>query len=181
MAHSRYIWNKLRRWHPAHYRDYPWREPEICPWGILLAEMLLRRTDGPTVAKVFPPLYAACPTPRHMAAAGHEEILAHVRPLGLWGQRCLALAQLSNTLVECHRGEVPRDRARLLALPHVGPYVAGAVMVFAYGRPATMPDVNIIRIMSRFFSLPAKTPANIRDLAQAALAQIGRASCRERV
>lgn len=156
------MWDKLKKWHPEHSREYPWRAPDISPWGILLAEMLLRRTDSSTVAKIFPTLYAAYPTPQDMAAARQEDVLEIIRPLGLWGQRLLALAKLSEALVERHRGRVPKDLCKLLALPHVGAYVAGAVSVFAFGRPAPMPDVNIIRIMSRFFCLPDKTPNDIK-------------------
>lgn len=95
LVHSRYIWAKLKKWHPGHYKDYPWRAPGISPWGILLAEMLLRRTDSPTVAKIFPTLFAAYPTPQDMAAARQEDVLEIIRPLGLWGQRVQALAELS--------------------------------------------------------------------------------------
>lgn len=179
LARSRYIWNKLKKWHPKHYREYPWRAPDVSPWGILLAEMLLRRTDSPTVAKVFPKLYAAYPTPQDMAAANKEDVLEIIRPLGLWGQRILALSMLSEALVDRHRGRVPEDLNKLLALPHVGPYVAGAVCVFSFGRPAPMLDINIIRIMSRFFCLPDITPGDKRALARAALVQCPRGRARE--
>lgn len=179
LVNSRYIWNKLRKWHPAHYRDFPWRSRDISSWGILLAEMLLRRTDSPTVAKIFPGMYSAYPTPQGLAVASEQEILEQIRPLGLWGQRTRALLQLSHALVAQYSGSVPKDLNKLLALPNVGPYVAGAVSVFAFGRPAPMPDVNIIRIMSRFFCLPDKTSGDIRGLASAALAQCPRSRARE--
>lgn len=176
---SRYMWNKLRKWHAKNYKDYPWRSQEIDAWGILLAEMLLRRTDSPTVAKIFPEIYRKYPTPKDMANASEQEILEHVRPLGLWGQRSRALLHLSRALVGRHRGKVPKNLDKLLALPHVGPYVAGAVMVFAFGRPAPMPDVNIIRIMSRYFCLPDKTPRDIKRLAEVALEQCPRGRARQ--
>ncbi len=179
MAKSRYMWNKLRKWHEQNYRNYPWRSQDITAWGILLAEMLLRRTDGPTVAKIFPEIYKRYPTPQDMAEAGESEIIEYVRPLGLWGQRSKALAQLSQALIKRHSGTVPKKLDKLLDLPHVGPYVGGAVMVFAYGKPAPMPDVNIIRIMSRFFCLPDATPGDIRKLAAAALEQCPRGRSRQ--
>lgn len=179
LVHSRYIWNKLKEWHLKHYREYPWRAPDISPWGILLAEMLLRRTDGPTVAKVFPKLYASYPTPQDMVAANKDDVLEIIRPLGLWGQRVLALTMLSEVLVDLHKGKVPKNFSKLLALPHVGPYAAGAVSVFAFGQPAPMPDINIIRIMSRFFCLPYLTPGDIRAIARAALDQCPQGRARE--
>lgn len=169
MLSAYYIWNRLRKWHSSNYRNYPWRAKGISTWGILLAEMLLKKTDSPTVAKVFPLLYSAYPTPNTLAEASLQEIISYIKPLGLWNQRSNSLLQLAKALVYRHQGKIPKDLESLQALPNVGPYIAGAVLVFAFGKPSPMPDVNIIRIMSRFYCLPSKTQSDYLRLADQAL------------
>ncbi len=47
---------------------------------------------------------------------------------------------------EQYGGELPADYARLLALPGVGEYTAGAVASIAFGLPVPAVDGNVLRV-----------------------------------
>jgi len=46
---------------------------------------------------------------------------------------------------------LPKTRDGLQALPGIGQYVASAVLVYVYGRPAPLLDTNMARVLERFF------------------------------
>lgn len=145
-------------WHQRHGRQFPWRTVPPDPWKVLLAEVLLRQTGADRVSTVYEQLLTVAPTPAdldHTAGVALEPIL---HPLGLQVQRAHALKTLARALVATWGGGIPRSYRNLLTLPHVGPYAAGAVTVFAYGGRAPMPDVNVSRLGARYFGEP--TPSD---------------------
>lgn len=143
-----------------HGRQFPWRQ-EREPFGVLLAELLLHRTRADAVAAVFPLIRRRWPTAAKLADADVATLLTELRPLG-FSHRSRRIHQLAKTLVSEHAGTVPRDRASLLALPGVGPYIANAVMVIAYGAHLPLVDPNSIRVVSRVFGY-ASARARPRD------------------
>jgi A/G-specific adenine glycosylase len=91
-----------------------------------------------------------------------------MQSLGLrWrAENILAVAQ---DLVDRFGGEVPSTEAELATLPGVGDYVASAVIVFGFGRPAVLLDTNTERITSRIRARTAKRRWQLRlDLYQLA-------------
>ena len=56
--------------------------------------------------------------------------------------------------------DVPEQEDELLAIPHVGPYTAGAVRCFGHGLRAAVVDIGILRFLSRYYGLQVK--ADIR-------------------
>jgi len=69
---------------------------------------------------------------------------------------------VARVLVEVHGGRVPQTRSELLTLPGVGDYVANAVLVFGYGRPAVLVDTNTHRIVQRYTGRPTARPWQLR-------------------
>ena len=93
------------------------------------------------------------------------EALAHAEPamvreawagLGYY-RRAANLHQLARTVIDRHDGVIPSDPARLLALPGIGRYTAGAVASFAYQRATPAIDTNVARVIRRAF-LPRLAP-----------------------
>ncbi|MCL6562008.1 MAG: hypothetical protein K6U87_03265 [Firmicutes bacterium] len=114
-----------------------------------MSELLLRQTGAQKVAKVYPTLINLAPNPMALTSVPDELLLQVLTPLGLQYQRARALRELAHAILEI--GSVPEERDKLMRLPHVGPYTAGAVMVFAHQKRAALPDVNVGRLGGRYF------------------------------
>ncbi|MFZ5768775.1 MAG: endonuclease III domain-containing protein [Bacillota bacterium] len=128
---------------------FGWREPDLPPFAILLAELLLRKTKADMVERIFPKVLNLYPTPKAILGANIESLTDLLRPLGLQAQRARALYDVARHLEERHGGEVPRTNAELLAIPHVGRYIANACLCFAFGHPVAVVDVNVMRVLGR--------------------------------
>lgn len=139
-----------------HGRDFPWRHKGTKPYGILVAEMLLRQTRAIQVAAVWPTLIERFPVPAELAGAGPGALYELLSPLGLGRQRVAALQEMSTALVQRHRGSVPRSIEALANLPHVGLYAAHATACFAFGKRVPLVDVNVLRVLSRLFGMTFK-------------------------
>lgn len=137
------------RWYREHGRSFPWREPETTPFGILIAEMLLRQTRAEMVASIWPVLLDRYPSPESFSNADEAELLDLLVPLGLVTQRVEATKLVSIEICRRHAGRVPRSIPRLLELPHMGLYSAHAVACFAFNRRVPVVDGNVLRVLSR--------------------------------
>ncbi|MFB3739940.1 MAG: A/G-specific adenine glycosylase, partial [Candidatus Velamenicoccus archaeovorus] len=129
-ADIRHFVRDLLRWGRANRRDFPWRS-ETDPFRILVAEVLLQRSRGTTVAGVYQQLFARWPDVRALAGARVASIRSVIRPLGLV-RRAGTLRELARAVVAL--GGVPRTAEGLLELPGVGPYAAHATLAVAFGR-----------------------------------------------
>jgi len=156
---------RLRDWHHDNRRVFVWREERRSPWEVLLSELLLRQTDAKRVAPVYEQLIKLAPTADHLGSLGVGRLEDLLQPLGLYRQRARGLVQLGAAIVEAG-GQLPRDEAALRKLPHVGPYAAGAVRVFALGECAPLPDINVGRVGGRYFGMPFRKRSEIWAVAK---------------
>lgn len=144
-------------WYRKHGRCFPWREPGVSPFHILLAEFLLRRTGAMRVAAVWPHFARRYPNARSLVDVPEGELSLDLKPLGLYRQRARALKELAQAIEERHGGAVPAEEQALLALPHVGQYIASAIRVFAYGQRDAVVDGSVARFLRRFTGLSLGT------------------------
>jgi len=143
--------DKIMQWFDRSGRDYPWRRTGD-PFRVLIAEMMLRRTKADQVKEVYTNLFTQYPDIQSMAEAGEEELERILYPLGLrWRNPAFGLvARELRTKYEC---KVPETREKLLSLPGVGEYVAGAVLSIGYGKAEWIVDSNIVRLFKRYFGV----------------------------
>lgn len=153
---QRILWlrEQLLCWFEQHKRSFPWREPVRSSYELAVAEILLQRTTAAKVARAFPGFVARYPTWEAMARTPLEELQVWLRPLGLWRQKAQIFLDLAE-VVEKNGGELPCSRRDLERLPGVGPYTASTVMVAVHGLHEPFIDVNMTRVLSRFFGLQA--------------------------
>ncbi|GGF25251.1 A/G-specific adenine glycosylase [Subtercola lobariae] len=156
-------------WFAENARDLPWRRPGFTPWGTLVSEFMLQQTP---VIRVVPRLaewLERWPTPAALAASSPGDAVGAWQSLG-YPRRALWLHAAAVTIVERHRGIVPREVDALLALPGVGDYTARAVSAFAYGDRHPVVDTNIRRVIARAVQGDAEPgpPNGKRDLAEMA-------------
>ena len=141
----------MSAWYRTKKRQYPWRVNRT-PYRVLVAELMLRRTRADQVSSVFEQFIETYPDMIALRRAPAHEIRHALEPLGLtW--RADNIVELAREVGERYGGDIPRSRNDLLALPGVGPYVAGAVRCFAFEECESIADTNIVRIVGRFFGI----------------------------
>ena len=145
-------------WFKVRGRSFPWREEEVSPYGILLAEVLLKQTRAEMVASVWPALFRRYPNAASLESASPEVLLQHISRLGFGRQRSTALRQLSAAINNA--GGLPSKPSELMEFPHVGMYSAHAVACFAFGHRVPVVDLSVVRVLSRLAGM--EPPSDIR-------------------
>jgi endonuclease-3 len=144
------------------------REPEpkgelkaINPFTLLVAVVLSAQATDAGVNKATPALFAVADTPKKLAALGEERLMEYIRTIGLYRTKAKNLVALSKKLVAEHRGEVPRTREGLEALPGVGRKTANVVLNIAFGEPTIAVDTHIFRVGNRTGLAPGRNPIEV--------------------
>lgn len=134
-------------WFEREARDYPWRRSRD-PYAVLVSEVMLQQTQVATVMGrgYFTRFLEAFPDAAALAVAGDAELLKAWEGLGYY-RRVRMLRETARAVVA--RGGFPDELEGLTALPGVGRYTAGAVMAFAFERPAAVVDGNVARVLAR--------------------------------
>lgn len=145
---------QLLSWFGGKGRSFPWRDHGRAPYEVAIAEILLQRTTAAGVARVYPGLIERYPSWETLVQAPLEDLERALRPLGLWRQKAQAFQRLAQSLKE-HGGVIPRSRAELEDLRGIGPYTASALLAVVYGQDEPLLDVNMARLLDRFFERPA--------------------------
>lgn len=133
-----------------HYPDPPVPLDHSDPFTLLIAVLLSAQCTDKKVNEVTPSLFAAGPDPVAMASLEEEEILGHIRQLGLARTKAKNVRRLAEILIEKHSGQVPQSFEALEALPGVGHKTASVVMAQAFGVPAFPVDTHIHRLAQRW-------------------------------
>lgn len=130
-------------------RDLPWRKKPT-PYRVLVSEIMLQQTQVERVIERFPAFLKAFPDFNALARAPLPKLLGIWQGMG-YNRRALALKALAQKVVAEHRGRLPREPEKLLALPGIGPYTAGAIAAFAFNLPVVFMDTNIRRVYIHAF------------------------------
>ncbi|MFO0921888.1 MAG: endonuclease III [Pirellulales bacterium] len=120
------------------------------PYTLLVAVVLSAQCTDKMVNKVTPALFKLANTPQKMAKQSVERIQEIIRPCGLSPRKSVAIKELSQQLLDRHRGVVPADMAALEALSGVGHKTASVVLCQAFGIPAFPVDTHIHRLATRW-------------------------------
>jgi A/G-specific adenine glycosylase len=137
-------------WFSSNARNFPWRS-EVDPYKILVAEKLLQQTTYGHVLKVYSQFFEKFPDVRSLARAEVSEIESTIRRLGFQRQRARQLKDLASMVLTDYDGRIPSSKEDLLRLSGVGKYVASAVMSFAFDKNEPVVDINVRRVVKRFF------------------------------
>lgn len=140
---------QIREWANRNLRDFPWRNTQD-PYRILVAELLLQKTNAATVAPIYQTFIDRYPTLNALSVAPPEDVTTLLQPLGLTF-RVDRLRQLTQVVLQNHNGNIPSTEAQLLELPGVGKYTAKSVCAHAFGQRKAVLDTNVARILERFF------------------------------
>ena len=137
----------LMKWFSENRRELPWRKTKE-PYHIWLSEIMLQQTRVEAVKGYYTRFLEMLPTVQALADAD-EELLAKLwEGLGYYS-RMRNLQKAARIIVGEYGGEFPRNFEKILALPGVGPYTAGAVCSIAFDIPVPAVDGNVLRVYSR--------------------------------
>ncbi len=164
---------RILSWYDREKRELPWRG-EKDPYRIWVSEAMLQQTRAETVRLRYPIFIRRFPTLPALADAPLDAVLAEWQGLGYYG-RARNLHRAAQEVMG--DGAMPQTRDALLALPGVGPYMAGAIASIAFGERCAAIDGNVLRIMSRILnlSLPVDTPPAQKTIREETQALVSRA------
>jgi A/G-specific adenine glycosylase len=145
--------NSLLDWYRANGRHgLPWRKTQD-PYRILVSELMLQQTQVARVVPKYEAFIARFPEMERLAQAERKEVLLLWQGLG-YNSRAARLHAMAR-LLAAQGAVIPKTREELLALPGIGQYTAGAVIIFAHDQPALSVDVNVERVLKRVFWQPS--------------------------
>jgi A/G-specific adenine glycosylase len=147
-------------------RDLPWRQAEAAglydPYKIVVSELMLQQTQVPRVVPKFNIFIKAFPSFEALAEAPLSEVLQVWSGLG-YNRRAKFLRQTAQVVAGQYGGNLPHERADLVAMPGIGFHTAGAVLAYAYNEPAVFIETNIRTVFIHHF-FPGQEKVSDADL-----------------
>ncbi len=131
------------------------------PYELLVAVVLSAQATDRSVNLATAKLYPLANTPGKIAALGVEGLEEYIRTIGLYRGKAKNVIALSQILLDQHRGEVPRTREALEALPGVGRKTANVVLNVAFGELTIAVDTHVFRVGNRTGLAPGKDPLEV--------------------
>lgn len=119
-------------------------------YTLLIAVLLSAQCTDKRVNLITPILFKKANTPQKMIKLSVDEIRDIIKPCGLSPMKSKAIFNLSQIILDKHKGKVPDSFEDLEALPGVGHKTASVVMSQAFGVAAFPVDTHIHRLMTRW-------------------------------
>ncbi len=116
---------------------------------LLIAVVLSAQTTDKKVNKVTPLLFAKYPDSQSLKNADPEEVMAILKPLGLYRNKAFNIISLAEDLCKNYGGIVPDKKDELVKLKGVGNKTANVVLAEGYGVPAFAVDTHVARVAKR--------------------------------
>lgn len=135
-------------YYAAHGRSMPWRL-DHSPYRVLVSELMLQQTGVARVVPKFESFVTRFPDVAALARAPLADVLAAWQGLG-YNRRARFLHEAARIIVR-NGGRFPDTLDGLTALPGVGPNTAGAVLAYAFDRPAVFVETNLRTILFHHF------------------------------
>lgn len=155
---------------------------QVFAYRVWVSEVMLQQTQVATVIAFFEKWVARWPTVEALAKATEDEVRAQWAGLGYY-RRCEPVRAVVCGNTQLFRGpsrpvtrarlrragfllkgakhvagelggKLPSSPAALAKIPGIGPYTSAAIASIAFGTSAAAVDGNVIRVMSRLFTIP---------------------------
>ena len=131
------------------------------PFELLAAVLLSAQATDVGVNKATRRLFPLANTPQAMLDLGVDGLSEYIKTIGLYKSKAKHLVETCRILIEQYRGEVPRTREALEALPGVGRKTANVVLNVAFGEPTMAVDTHLFRLGNRTGLASGKTPLEV--------------------
>ena len=140
---------ELIAWYQKNKRDLPWRHTKD-PYKIWISEVMLQQTRVESVIEYYNRFIKEIPNLKELASIKEEKLLKLWEGLGYYS-RARNLQKTASILIEQKEENLPDQKEKLLSLPGIGDYTAGAILSIAYLKPEPAIDGNVIRVLSRVY------------------------------
>ncbi len=160
----------LINWYRTNRRKFSWRKGIRDPYEVLICEVMGQQTQASRIEEFLPRFLERFPSVKDLALAPQSEVIKAWQGLG-YNRRALNLHRTAKEINAKYQNTFPKTEAELLALPGIGKYTAGAVLIFAFNKHIATVDINIQRLLSRLYRkmpdinsmLPAKDVSSIAE------------------
>lgn len=139
--------NKIVDWYPKKARILPWREDKN-PYHIWISEIMLQQTRIEAVKEYYMRFMKEIPTIADLDKIEEEKLLKLWEGLGYYS-RARNLKKAAMIIVRDYQGNMPSSYEKLVELPGIGEYTAGAIASIAFQEKITAVDGNVLRVMAR--------------------------------
>ncbi len=136
-----------------HGRSFPWREEGFSNYKTIITEILLQRTRAETVAAYLPVFFNKYPDWDALAETTREDLEIILKPLGLYRHRAARMMKIIEEYRE-RKGHLPRNKNELQESNLSSLYIANAYELFVLNKRAPLLDVNMARVLARYFGFP---------------------------
>jgi A/G-specific adenine glycosylase len=167
----KFFQENILRWFNSYGRTFEWRNNNLSPYKLIIAEVLLQRTKAETVAKFYKRFLIEFPGWNDIAKVDIQALEDYLIPIGLYKQRAQRLKKLAIYMVD-HNEILPLDRSELENIPFMGQYIANAVELLIHYRAKPLLDVNMARVLERFFGPRQKADIRYDPYLQALSSQV---------
>jgi A/G-specific adenine glycosylase len=142
----------LVEWYHANRRSLPWRgdkiegfpfTPSPSPYGTWVSEIMLQQTRVETVIKYWFDWMNTYPSIKDLSESSVEEVNRLWAGLGYYS-RAQRLREGAIKIIQDFDGELPDTVSKLLLIPGIGPYTAGAIASIAFGKVEVYLLINLI-------------------------------------
>ena len=160
----------LLPWYDENRRELPWRQGRD-PYHIWLSEIMLQQTRVEAVKGYYARFLQALPTVESLANVDDEQLHKLWEGLGYY-TRVRNLKKAAQVIMSQYGGRFPREYEKVLALPGIGEYTAGAICSIAFGQKTPAVDGNVLRLLSRLTD--DHTPVDLPAVKKAAREKLER-------
>lgn len=140
----------LLAWFSKNARTLPFRQ-DPTPYHIWVSEIMLQQTRVAAALEYYDRWMKALPTIRDLAECDEEKLHKLWEGLGYYS-RVRNLQKAARIVCAEYGGQLPADHKKLLALPGIGDYTAGAIGSIAFHLPVPAVDGNVLRVFSRLYN-----------------------------
>jgi len=154
----KYFRTNLLSWFDENKRSFPWRRKDISNYEIIISEILLQRTKAETVAKYYSTFFNKYPNWLKLSNANYDDLKIILKPLGLYNHRAIRIMKIIEEY-KLKNGVLPKNRNELNDSNLSTLYISNAYELFILNNRAPLLDVNMARLISRYFE-----PKEIKDV-----------------
>ena len=119
------------------------------PFQLLIAVMLSAQCTDKRVNMATPALFAAFPTPMHLAHSCFEEVFPYIKGISYPNNKTKHLLKMAQMVVEDFAGAIPEQVEDLQKLPGVGRKTAHVIASVLYNQPKMAVDTHVFRVSKR--------------------------------
>lgn len=134
-------------WYQNEEKNLPWKQDKE-PYHIWISEIMLQQTRIEAVKRYYERFMEQLPTVYDLAQIEEEKLLKLWEGLGYYS-RARNLKKAANMIMNEYNGIVPNKYEKLIKLPGIGEYTAGAIASISNNEKVTAVDGNVLRVMSR--------------------------------